>query len=681
MLGLRRRARRCTLLSLVLSAACAVQPVDLGRPVRFPGATAISDSVLRQLVADAATPGPVDKERVTAAAEAVRLAYIRRGYADVAVTHSELPDGTLQFAVQEGRHWRLAALDVEGNAAITKATLIGLWRYVPGPYGRMLEVPAFAPGEDFDTEHLDRWATLVLARYIDTGYLDARLDVPLLTRDEPASTVSIVLRVAHEGPRYKIRDFEVSDAVRALLGDDMPAIPAGEFCTRERAEGFAAAVLNGLRRRGHVEPELKVSATRDAEAGEVSLRLAVAAGPARDVVEIAVVGSKRVPAALVRDKLGLQIGARFDGDIERRGIATLSATGEFSQLDVRYEPLDDQRLRVVVDTVETTGLVLRGAPYLHPWRRFGYNFLIEGRDALGERHDLLGHVHVGHRGYHFGGRYLRSGIFDDQTSLSVGGDFYYNERPAFTDRGVGGNVELRRYFSPGLSVATSYALLEHFDTTFDSTSTTRIGRDYTEGRVSLSIDFDQTDNRLLPTRGEKAYVKLARVDEALGADVEFTRLQVGAGLWLPCSKRVRWSLEAETGLLWPDGDAGGSLGIPVPERFFTGGYDSVRSFRESRLGARDATGALRGGEFHNFARTELVFRTVEPLDVALFADAGNLGVDASAWDLNDMRYALGLALRLMSSDTGPVVVSAAWNPDRVRGEDEWVVDFAAGVMF
>jgi outer membrane protein insertion porin family len=224
----------------------------------------------------------------------------------------------------------------------------------------------------------------------------------------------------------------------------------------------------------------------------------------------------------------------------------------------------------------------------------------------------------------------------------------------------------------------SYSALAHFDTTFDASATTTVGRDYTEGRVSVALDFDGVDNRLLPTRGQKAFARVDRVDDGLGADVSFTRLRVGAGVFVPLTDRLRWTLELESGWLWP---GEGSAAVPVPERFFLGGYDTVRSFRESRLGARDASGALRGGEFKNFARTELVVRAVEPLDVALFADAGNLGTEVSHWDLDDMRYALGLALRLAAQATGPIVLSAAWNPDREYGEDEWVVDFAAGVIF
>ena len=642
----------------------------------FQGATAFREEDLRAIVgaALAALPqGATPEAARNAASDALRRAYHTLGYVDVSVVGTVLDSG-LEFTVQEGRRWTLDGLDVQGNTVFTREHLLDLWRAAAGAP----DAAPFVAGDAFDVERLNRWAAQVQAHYVDAGWLDAHLARPDVERDDARGSVRVTLHIAHEGPRYTIAAVEVPDALRALLGDAFPEPPVGEPCTRARTEGWAQAVVRALRRQGHPEPELRIGATRDAEHGEVTLSLTVEPGPARTVAEVRVLGNRRVPATLVRDKLGLREGERFDGDVERRGVQTLSATGEFREIDITYDLMPDDRMRVDVEVAETTGLVLKGSPYFHPWRRLGYNLLVEARDVLGDRHDLLGHVHVGHRGYHFGARYLRSGIFDEATTLTIGGDFFANERPAFTDRGAGGVVELRRYFSPGLSVALSYAALAHFDTTFDARTTTDVGRNYTEGRVSLLFDFDRTDNRLVPTHGERLFARVDHVDEDLGADVEFTRLRVGGGLWLPLSEDVRCSVEIRAGWLWP---GHGSAGVPVPERFFLGGYESARSFRESRLGPRDATGALRGGEFENLLRTELVFAVVEPLDVALFADAGNVGSDVADYDLDDLRYALGVALRLVSRQTGPVVLSAAFNPDREPGEDEWVVDFAAGVIF
>ncbi len=656
---------------------CAVRPVELAHPVRFEGRTALPEQRLRAVVAAAVAMHPADPTALDSAVLALRLAYARIGHSDAQIRASVERDGGIVFAISEGRAWTLGALAVTGNQAVPTDELLGLYGREPLPDGRIIDVP-FEAGEAFDAPRLDRWAVAILARYVDTGYLDARMDQPLVERDETTSSVRVTMRLAKEGVRYRLGGFAIPDSLGALLGASLPAPPTAEFCTRGLAEGYAAQVVRALRKAGHPQPQLRVGVTRDEKAGAATFSLTVEPGSAKTVETITVRGNRRVPTQAILDRLPLRPGQRFDGDAERQGLASIASTGEFAQVQVEYEDVEPDAIRLVVDAVETTGPVVRGAHSYHPWQHLGYGLVIEGRDLFGERHDLLATTRVSDRGYGFGLRYLRSGLFDEATSLVVGGDFFYNERPAFTDRGAGGTVDLRRYVSPGITIGLGYAALEHFATTFDARGTTDIGRDYTEGRVALDITHDLRDSTLLTTRGQRAFARLERVDDALGADVEFTRLRVGAGVWVPLAEDLTWSLDGESGLLWP---GEGSRRVPIPERFFLGGHDTVRSFRESRLGPRDGTGALRGGEFRNFARTELALRVGGPVQVVAFADAGNLGTDAGDWNLAHMRWALGGGIRLNGPDLTPISVTAAFNPDRNPGEDEWVVDLAAGVFF
>ena len=668
--------RAAPLLAFVL-AGCVAGPIELAHPVRFEGAHAISAQRLRAVVAAAiqeysGRPGALDD-----AVLALRLTYASLGHSDAQIRVTPEGDGTIVFAISEGRAWTLAELNVTGCEAVPTDELRALYGREFLPDGRMIDV-GFEAGDPFDAPRLDRWARMILARYVDAGYLDARLDQPLVDRDETTSAVRVTMRVAKEGPRYRLRAFDVPDALRALLGPGLPAPPTAEFCTRSMAEGYAARVVRALRKNGHPEPHLRVGVTRHEEAGEATFALTAEVGKPKTIAAIVVRGNRRVPTVAILDRLPLQAGARFDGDAERVGLSALSATGEFAQLQVDYEDVDPDSIRLLIDAVETTGPVVRGSHSYHPWRHLGYGLSLEGRDVLGERHDVVGEARIDDRGYRFGLGYLRSGLFDELTSLVIGGDFFYSEHPAFTDRGAGGSVELRRYVSPGIRVGLGYAALEHFETTFDARATTDVGRDYTEGRVALEVNHDLRDSTIQPTRGQRAFARVEHNDEALGADVEFTRLRTGAGIWLPLHDDWTWSIDAEAGWLWP---GAGSRRVPVTERFFLGGHDTVRSFRESRLGPRDGTGALRGGEFRNVARTELQWRVEGPVQLVAFVDAGNIGTDVDAWSLAHMRWALGFGVRLAGPDLAPISVTAASNPDRAPGEDEWVVDFAAGVFF
>src|SRR4029079_10620456 len=64
--------------------------------------------------------------------------------------------------------------------------------------------------------------------------------------------------------------------------------------------------------------------------------------------------------------------------------------------------------------------------------------------------------------------------------------------------------------------------------------------------------------------------------------------------------------------------------IPLQERFFNGGQDTVRSFREDELGPKDIHGNPTGGETFSVATIEWRHRLEGKLDGALFIDAGNV---------------------------------------------------------
>jgi outer membrane protein insertion porin family len=73
------------------------------------------------------------------------------------------------------------------------------------------------------------------------------------------------------------------------------------------------------------------------------------------------------------------------------------------------------------------------------------------------------------------------------------------------------------------------------------------------------------------------------------------------------------------------GAFGDSDGVPIYERFFAGGADSVRGYKERGLGPKDpATNDPLGGEAMIVASAAYTFPVIEFLKGAVFFDAGNV---------------------------------------------------------
>jgi len=69
-----------------------------------------------------------------------------------------------------------------------------------------------------------------------------------------------------------------------------------------------------------------------------------------------------------------------------------------------------------------------------------------------------------------------------------------------------------------------------------------------------------------------------------------------------------------------------------------------------------------------------------PLGMALFADAGNVGLDANDFGFRDLRYALGGGLRF-DLPIGPIRLDYGRNPDPHPDEDHWALFFSVGFAF
>jgi outer membrane protein insertion porin family len=94
--------------------------------------------------------------------------------------------------------------------------------------------------------------------------------------------------------------------------------------------------------------------------------------------------------------------------------------------------------------------------------------------------------------------------------------------------------------------------------------------------------------------------------------------------------------------------------VPIYERFFAGGADSVRGYKERALGPKDpATNDPLGGEAMIVASAEYTFPVVEFLKGAVFFDVGNVWEKEGDFGQGDYKYSTGAGIRV-KTPVGPV---------------------------
>ena len=167
------------------------------------------------------------------------------------------------------------------------------------------------------------------------------------------------------------------------------------------------------------------------------------------------------------------------------------------------------------------------------------------------------------------------------------------------------------------------------------------------------VGFNPRDGRILSWKNE-FYSK------SLGSDWELYKSKITWDEYLPLAKGerdvhsvVRISMGAAVALPFGDSDL-----VPFSERFFLGGFSSLRGFRYRGAGPSTSSGTPIGGEsmlrvgieyrypLHSITRPG-TFHKTEMLRAHLFMDAGLLGTKYDQLDFGDTRASVGFGFGLM----------------------------------
>jgi outer membrane protein insertion porin family len=209
------------------------------------------------------------------------------------------------------------------------------------------------------------------------------------------------------------------------------------------------------------------------------------------------------------------------------------------------------------------------------------------------------------------------------------------------------------------------------------------GRSLTSA-VSGALVRDTRDSFGEPTRGNRTRLAATYAGGYLGADNNFTKYSVESSQYWP----LWWKLVGNLrGTVWYGDSFGDTPSLPVQERFFLGGPNTIRGFRNFTISPTDPADGdgLTGGNKAYFLNTELIFPLYEPMRMRglLFFDVGNnLDERDSLGDLfkREARRGAGIGIRF-NSPIGAIRLEWGFNLNKREGERQQVLHFTAGAAF
>jgi outer membrane protein assembly factor BamA len=266
-------------------------------------------------------------------------------------------------------------------------------------------------------------------------------------------------------------------------------------------------------------------------------------------------------------------------------------------------------------------------------------------------------------------------LFGSQFGLMVSPYYWEQVFPQYTESRLGGRITLEHELPQHWSARGSVRIEDvgvHNVVPWDPPDYTSVVGDHFLLGLSGSLTRDTRDSYLRPTEG--SVLKLS-FEEVTG-DFTFPVASVDFSKYWTTHKRDDGSgrqVLAYYGLMrWEGAEA------PVYERFFAGGFLSLRGFQYRGVSPQ-VNGVPVGGQFELLNRLEYQVPVLanDHIYFVAFADTGTV---ERRLEIKDYRVSVGFGVRLVVPQLGPVPLALDFGFPIVKGpgDEEQVVSFYVG---
>lgn len=467
-----------------------------------------------------------------------------------------------------------------------------------------------------------------------------------------------------EGPVHRIRSVEIFvDGVKTS-GPEPAGRPHAVF-TPEWEREMLRTLRNEAYRDGYPDVRIAVDELRrETVTGEQTvhdMRFRVERGRRIVLRRVVYENPEGIRESVLRRQANLNAGQPLDLLEVNEARRRLMGLGVFSEVNLRMEPVDETHRDVVYELIagprmELSVLAGWGSyeqaraglrwKHINPWGR-------AHRYEIGVKQSL--------RSSQADGTYTLPRIFRTDITAYGRAEYAFRELLSYdrTTAGLtaGGSTVLGR---SGVSVGTEYGF-EWQRTDRDVSGEFEALDRATVASLALRAGRDRRDNVLNPSTGHNLFSSLKTASTYLGGDVDFQRFEVGGSAHHMLSGSSILHIALRYG--WIYSWHAEADNIPFNERFFPGGANSVRGYREGAASPLDARGSEIGAEAFLMANLEIEQRILRDLSLVAFVDAVQVSRDGQLGSGAEQLQSIGGGLRYRTV-VGPIRLEYGHNPNR-----------------
>jgi outer membrane protein insertion porin family len=582
-----------------------------------------------------------------------------------------------QFSIRKGRLYYFSDIEFRGLTSI------------PGKQAKALFVETATllhtrRGRVYTPERLRRGLFGLSDLLNQQGYRNATVEATELHKDDATGAVRVEIDV-DQGRQFIVRSVrEEFYGVGSTKPEQTRTEYPGKPFSRLWAQDFSLGLRTNEFHKGFPDTAVELTTLHSVpehDRENVDLLATVKTGPQIRVGAVKFEGQKKTRLSLLKRRVRIQRGELLDPVQVETGRYRLSRLGIFDTVDLDYQPVDEATRDVIYRVKEGKTLNIS---LLFGWG--SYEELRGGMEAdvnnlWGEGHQIRLTAIQSLKSSSGNFTYTIPELVGKDIDLFFDGSALRREEISFTRKEYGGGLGLHKYFQAAatdLSARYNYQILnaEDFNTVQEVASEGLTNP--AVGSVIFEMKHDKRDNPLYPHEGYKVFASVETATEYLGGDASYERFEVAPSWHQPLGGGRYFSLGVSQGVDISFGSP--AYNLPFNKRFFPGGGNSIRGYREGEASPRNQSGQLVGAETYTLGTVEFEQALTPRWSVVLFSDSLGFAQRIQHYPFDTGLFSMGGGLRWRTL-IGPIRLEYGKNINPRPGDPQGTLQFSLGYPF
>jgi len=636
------------------------------------------------------TPKELDK-----AIENIKMYYEQLGFSgtQVSIETEKAPPAQINivFNIKEGKKKYIKKIKFIGNKVFSDKTLKKYLsiseKTVFSPIKKITQYirafirpePVAEPGV-YNIAFLRRDLGKIEAVYKNKGYIDVKIGEPIVEEEPDGVIIKIPIE---EGPQYKVGKVKINQDLfpEKKIYKKIQTSPGKIFSLKTLRED-ESILIHLFADYGYAYAKVDTKIEKDPKNRLVNITFDIDKGPVVYIGRIEIEGNTKTRDKVIRRELKIAEGWPYSASRIEESEARLRRLGYFEEVKIEKEKgVKEEEINLKVKVKEMlTGSFAIGGGY-SSYDKFVIMGDITERNFLGKGQRITLFARLGARTTRYSINFFDPYFKDSRYSL---GWSLYNLRfqyDDFTKDSKGGSIRIGYGFTPELSGYIGYR--------YDDTQLEDLSEDVAQiileskdinitSALQAGAIYDSRNRYFLPTKGWYHKLEIEYAGEYLGGESNFVKLEGEHQVYFPIFKLIG-HIKLGYGYI----TEGGARKVPVYERLFLGGINSVRGFKYGDISPKDPkTGDKIGGTRMFYFQTETIFPLIKNINLngVVFFDIGNVWDIKTDFHTSDIRKSIGVGLRWLSP-FGPLRIEWGYNIDRKPDEDSSNFNFRIGGEF